>query len=94
MEDSNSGSDDPNVRLRRPNFLTDVRTRYMVLNAERIRTVRHMESMIKIKKDNVETLQVLLLLHMLELGNKEDESLGLSSLSSSDEYSMAESVDT
>ena len=61
----------------------------MVLNAEGIRIVRDMESMINIKKDNVETLQV----HMLELGNKEDESLGLSSLSSSDEDSMAESVD-
>ena len=81
--DSDSGSDDPVVRLRRPKNCTDVRTRHMALNSEGIRIVRDLESMINIEKDNIETLQALLLVHMLDLGNIEDDSTGLLSLSSS-----------
>ena len=51
MEDSDndSGLDDPVVRMRKPKNCTDVRTRHMALNAEGIRVVREMESMINIE---------------------------------------------
>ena len=74
--DSDSGSYDPVVRLRHPKNCTDVRTRHMALNSEGIRIVRDLESMIDIEKDNIETLQALLLVHMLDLGNIEDDSTG------------------
>ena len=71
MEDSDndSGLDDPVVCMRRPKNMTDVRTRYMALNAEGIRVVREMESMINIESGNVESLKALLILHMLESVN-------------------------
>ena len=51
--------------------------------------------MINIEKNNVEKLQALLLVHMLlELGNREDKSIGLSSLSSSYQDSMTENDDS
>ena len=95
MEDSDndSGSDDPVVCMRRPKNCTDVRTRYMALNAEGIRVVREMESMINIESGNVESLKALLILHMLESVNEDEDSIDLSSLSSSSEDSMTTNDD-
>ena len=95
MEDSDndSGLDDPVVRMRRPKNCTDVRTRYMALNAEGIRVVREMESMINIESGNVESLKALLILHMLESVNEDEDSIDLSSLSSSSEDSMTTNDD-
>ena len=65
----------------------------MALNAEAIWIVREIESMINIESANTETLKALLLVDVLQLGNDEEESLGLYSLSSSDEESMTDSDD-
>ena len=66
----------------------------MALNTEAIRIVRDLEYMINIEKNNVETLQELLCVPMSELGNRENKSTGLSSLSSSYQDSMTENYDS
>ena len=46
--DSDSGSDNLVVGLRRPHNQTDVRTRHMAFDAKAIRIVREMETMINL----------------------------------------------
>ena len=88
--DSDSGSDDLVVGLRRPQNQTDVRTQHMAFDAKAIRIVREMETMINLERADQETLKALLIVHMLQLETEEEESLGLSSLSTSYEESMTE----
>ena len=92
--DSGSQASDPVVAFRRQKNRTGVRTRYMALNAEAIRIVRMMESMINIEADNVEGLTGLFILHMIDLVYDEEESLDSSSPSSSDEESMTDNNDS
>ena len=92
--DSGSQASDPVIAFRRQKNRTGVRTRYMALNAEAIRIVRMMESMINIEADNVEGLTGLFILHMIDLVYDEEESLDSSSSSSSDEESMTDNNDS
>ena len=63
--DSDSGSDNLVVGLRRPHNQTDVRTRHMAFDAKAIRIVREMETMINLERADQETLKAILIVHML-----------------------------
>ena len=80
--------DDPIVSFRTPQNRVGVRMRHMAFNAEAIRIVREMETMIGLESENIEEEKSLLILQMLQLEFDDERSLGLSSNSTSEEESM------
>ena len=54
--DDDSQPDDPIVAFRRPKNRVGIRTRHMAFNAEAIRIVREMETMIGMESDNMEEM--------------------------------------